>query len=48
MGVGIIVRDNMGMALTSICMSIMYIIDPTTAEAYAAWNTIFFGRDLGL
>lgn len=36
------------MVLASICMSISYIIDPTMAETYAAWNAVFFGRDLGI
>jgi hypothetical protein len=39
----------MHIALASMCMSILYIIDPATmAEIYAAWNAVFFGRDLGI
>lgn len=25
-----------------------YIIDPTVAEAFAAWKAVVFGKDLGL
>ena len=47
-GVEIIVRDNMGLVLASLYMSILYITNLTMIEAYADWNTIFFLRDLGL
>jgi hypothetical protein len=41
MGVGVIIRDSMGKIFASMCMSLPYIIDPTMAEAYAVWKTIF-------
>ena len=45
--VGVIVRDGMGKVLASMCMSLLYIIDPTIVEACAIWSKIFFGRNLG-
>jgi hypothetical protein len=44
-----ITQHYVHIALASMCMSILFIIDPTTtAETYAAWNAVFFGRDLGI
>jgi hypothetical protein len=34
MGVGITVRDNMGLVLASLCMLVPYVIDQTMVEAY--------------
>jgi hypothetical protein len=48
MGVEIIVRDNMGLVLASLYMSILYITNLTMIEAYVDWKAVIFGRDLGL
>ncbi|GLT53412.1 hypothetical protein SLA2020_266820 [Shorea laevis] len=48
MGMGVIVRDCNGQAQADLQSSRMFIMDPTTAEAYAAWQAMVFGRDLGL
>jgi hypothetical protein len=36
MSLGIIVRDNIGLVLASLCMLVLYVIDQTMVEAYAA------------
>jgi hypothetical protein len=48
MGVEIIVRDNMGLVLASLYMSILYITNLTMIEAYVDWKAVIFERDLGL
>jgi ribonuclease HI len=48
MGVGVIVRDGEGEVVAALHSSQMGITDPATAEAYAAWKAVQFGRDLGL
>lgn len=48
MGVGMIVRDHEGKVLAPLYSLKQFIIDPTTAEAYAAWKAMKFSKDLGL
>lgn len=48
MGVGVIVRDHEGKVMATMCSPMKYITDPTVVEAFAAWRTVGFGRDLGL
>ena len=46
MGVGVIVRDDMGTVLAQMCMFVRYIItNQIMAEAYAAWKAMLFSRD---
>ncbi|GLT53802.1 hypothetical protein SLA2020_270480 [Shorea laevis] len=47
MGVGVIVRDGEGEVVAALHSSQMGIMDPATAEAYAAWKAVQFGRDWG-
>lgn len=48
MGASVIVRDYEGKVMATMCSSMIFIIDPTVAEAFAALKAVAFGRDLGL
>jgi hypothetical protein len=46
-GVGMIARDAKGIILASMCTLVPFIIDPTVAEAMAAWKAAVFCRESG-
>jgi hypothetical protein len=47
MGVGVIVRDERGDVLATLCTTIPFVTDPTIAEAIAAWKAVELGCELG-
>lgn len=47
MEVRVIIRDAEGFVRASMCTSVLYIIDPTVAEAVAAWKAITLVCELG-
>jgi hypothetical protein len=48
MGVGVIVRDDMGKVLAPMCTFFRYITNQIMAEAYEAWKAMLFGIDICL
>lgn len=47
-GIGVIIRDNMGPVFAAQCKTIHAVYDPTTAEAVAALHALELSRDSGL
>ena len=47
-GLGIVVRDKEGLAITSMVARIPQQLQPTKIEALAAYKAIGFARELGL
>jgi ribonuclease HI len=48
MGVGIIVRDHLGMVIAARSQTLEFLPEPVVAEAIAALHAAEFSRDLGL
>lgn len=46
MGVGIIVRNQEGNALASMCPLKQFIVDHVVVETYAGWKAVEFNRDM--
>jgi ribonuclease HI len=47
MGVGVVARNHNGDVVGAMCMTKPHIVDPTTAEAVGAWQTVEFCRQMG-
>ncbi|KAF5461306.1 hypothetical protein F2P56_017417 [Juglans regia] len=47
MGIGIVIRDEMGEALTACCDQKEHVQHPATAECMALWKAMEISRDLG-
>ncbi|GLT72323.1 hypothetical protein SLA2020_442690 [Shorea laevis] len=48
MGVGVIIRDEAGDVVPSMCVVVPYILDPAVAEAVALWKAVELCNDLQL
>jgi ribonuclease HI len=48
MGVGILVRDHLGMVIAARSHTLVFLTEPVVAEAIAALHAVEFSRDLGL
>jgi hypothetical protein len=46
MGIGILIMDAGGRVVATRTTFIPYIVDPTTAEAVAAWYSVSLGREI--
>jgi phosphotransferase system IIA component len=47
MGVGVVVRDDSGTVKAMVAKVVPFIVDPTLAEAMAAWQAVQFCCDMG-
>jgi ribonuclease HI len=47
MGMGIVIRNDVGNVVAAKAKYLPYLINPQTAEAMAAWYAFQFGRDMG-
>jgi collagenase-like PrtC family protease len=47
MGVGVVVRDDVGVVMAAMSKLIPFIVDPTVTESVAAWQAVQFCCELG-
>jgi ribonuclease HI len=47
MGVGVVIRDAAGLVMAARTKVILYITDPTAAEALAVWEAVVLAREVG-